>query len=478
MQEKVINLIKEEIENLNVKIKEKSKTLKEYEDVYTALKPNKKVFKKENVFNIINDEKLITKITNLVSKSDLIAIELMLEKKKEFDEFDKETTLALKRYGLTKQLIYSDQFINYVKVKTSSNPKLEKVYNELLEMKKREVELFKQNEEIVMFICNTAINLYEKMIDEKESLKHQKKGLNYALDSIRKGEILLPWSINSLEEFLNTLDDDNQNVIVCFLQSYNKEINDKNKRLKEIKKQVIRKEIPSFEPVYIDDVRKEEKVNPTMVTAKNYLDAIKGMNSSMINQVLDQLSLDVNFISIINHMINFLDEETKQNELQCYLESYLDSYLNSNIEYKEDFQDDNDVLYYGFAQRKNYILNDLENIPTDYYKDVLKAIEKIKRCNLNVGVKSLTDLKKVFEIRVNNIRVTCKRFSKDTYVIIGIYCKKSKKDRMLINDTAKKSKELEIIFDAMKIDYLWDKYMISNKQMEDDIYSKINLKIK
>lgn len=100
MQEKVINLIKEEIENLNVKIKEKSKTLKEYESVYTALKPNKKAFKKENVFNIIGDEKLITKITNLVSKSDLIAIESMLEKKKEFDEFDRETTLALKGMDL------------------------------------------------------------------------------------------------------------------------------------------------------------------------------------------------------------------------------------------------------------------------------------------------------------------------------------------------------------------------------------------
>lgn len=219
MQEKVINLIKEEIENLNVKIKEKSKTLKEYESVYTALKPNKKAFKKENVFNIIDDEKLITKITNLVSKSDLIAIESMLENKKEFDEFDRETTLALKRYGLTKQLIYSDQFINYVKAKTPSNPKLEKVYNELLEMKRREIELFKQNEEIVMFICNTAINMYEKMIDEKESLKHQKKGLNYALDSIRKEEMLLPWSVNSLEEFLDALSDENQDIVVCFLQS-------------------------------------------------------------------------------------------------------------------------------------------------------------------------------------------------------------------------------------------------------------------
>lgn len=476
MQEKVINLIKEEIENLNVKIKEKSKALKEYESVYTALKPNKKAFKKENVFNIIDDEKLIIKITNLVSKSDLIAIESMLEKKKEFDEFDRETTLALKRYGLTKQLIYSDQFINYVKAKTPSNPKLEKVYNELLEMKRREIELFKQNEEIVMFICNTAINMYEKMIDEKESLKHQKKGLNYALDSIRKEEMLLPWSVNSLEEFLDALSDENQDIVVCFLQSYNQKIKDKKERLKDKKEQVVSEETPKY--VFIDDVKEEQIINPTMVIAKNYLDAIKGMNRSMINQVLEQLSLDVNFISIINHMINFLDGEASENELQGYLEQYLDSYLNSNIEYKEDFQDDNDVLYYGFAQRKNYILNDLENIPTDYYKDVLKAIEKIKRCNLNVGVKSITDLKKVFEIRVNKIRVTCKRFSKDTYVIIGIYCKKSKKDRTLINDTAKKSKELEIIFDAMKIDYLWDKYMISNKQMEDDIYNKINSKIK
>lgn len=477
MQEKVINLIKEEIENLNDKTREKSKMLKEYEGVYSALKPNKKVFKKENIFNIINDEKLIISITNLVSNSDLIAIESMLEKKKEFDEFDRETNLALKRYGLTKQLIYSDQFINYVKAKLSSNPKLEKVYNELLEMKKREEILFKQNEEIVMFICNTAISIYEKMIDEKEALKHQKKGLNYALDSIRKEQAFIPWSANSLEEFLNTLDDENQNTVICFLQDYNKKINEKKEKVEKQNDPIIDKK-PSSKYVYIDDVKKEQSLTPAMVTAKNYLDAIKGMDISMIKQVLDQLSLDVNFISIINHMINFLDEETNEINTQSYLEEYLESYLNSNIEYKNDSQDDNDILYYGFAQRKNYILNNIKNIPSNYYNDILKAFEKIKRCRLNVGVKSLTDLKKVFEIRVNSIRVTCKRFSKDTYVIIGIYCKKSKKDRMLINDTAKKSRELETIFDAMKIDYLWDNYITSNSKIEEEIYNEINSKIK
>lgn len=208
---------------------------------------------------------------------------------------------------------------------------------------------------------------------------------------------------------------------------------------------------------------------------------MKNMDVDLINELLKQLSLNTNFVTIINYMINFLDEEENK-ELQNYLERYLDNYFESQFEYKEEIEEHNDILYYGFNKKKNYILNDIESITEAYYKDILKAIEKLRRCNLKSSVRKITDLRKVFEIRVHDIRITCRRISENTYMILGVYCKKVDKDSLLINDTIKRAGEVNSYVDSIleikDNEFLWNKYEESNDVIENEILNKLKSKIK
>ena len=360
MEEEVIKIIYEEIDRLDKIIKEDSKLISNNRDVYNILKPKGKDFQTINVIKLSNDRELLNKMVDLVSSSNLVAVEEMIKKKLEFDNYDKEVNEKLISVGLTKDFIYSDAFINYVYIKSKQNKKLLKVYNELLEMQKREKELFRQNEEIVSYICNVAINVYEDTINEKERLKKDKKGLKYAIDSIKKGEKLIVWSLSSLEKLYNYLDDASKKKLVIFIQRHNEKIEKERikKEIEEVKKEKDKTEENLI--IYIDENNSYEEVDPLSIKAKKYLDSLINLDKNMIFQMLEQLSLNSNFITIINYMISFLDEDDK---LQTYLEEFLEKYFESNVEYKEETKDDNLVLYYGFSLNKNYILNDISNIP-------------------------------------------------------------------------------------------------------------------
>lgn len=145
MEKEIIEIIKEEIDRLDKLIKEDSKLINNNRDVYNILKPKGKDFQTINVIKLSNDRELLNKMVDLVSSSNLVAVEEMIKKKLEFDNYDKEVNEKLISAGITKDLIYSDAFINYVNIKSKQNKRLLRVYNELLEMRQREIELFKQN---------------------------------------------------------------------------------------------------------------------------------------------------------------------------------------------------------------------------------------------------------------------------------------------------------------------------------------------
>ena len=478
MEKEIIEIIKEEIDRLDKLIKEDSKLINNNRDVYNILKPKGKDFQTINVIKLSDNKELLNKLVNLVSSSNLVAVEDMIKKKIEFDNYDKEVNEKLISAGLTKNFIYSDAFINYVSIKSKQNKRLLKVYNELLEMRQREIELFRQNEEIVMFICNTFINMYEDVINEKEKLKYDKKSLLYTIENINKKEKLSIRSLSSLEELYNVLDLEKQKKLVAFIQNYNKKIEKEVKIKKESIKVLDTKEEKDIKIQYMDNEPLEHVIDPLSIQAKNMLDSLNGLDKDMVFKMLENLSSNKNFITIINYMINFVEDY----KLQSYLEEFIENYFESNIKYKEEETEDNKVLYYGFSLNKNFILNDIENISEEYYKDISKAIKKVKRCDFNSNTKSITVLKKVFEVRVNAIRITCKRIDENTYVILGIYCKKKNRDRKLIVDTYNRLKltdsVLDNIDDVKKIDGVWSKYIEINEFFDDEINIKLNSKIK
>ena len=145
------------------------------------------------------------------------------------------------------------------------------------------------------------------------------------------------------------------------------------------------------------------------------------------------------------------------------------------MEEKESTEEDNKILYYGFTASKKYILKDIDNISEAYYKDILKAINRLKRCNWT-GKKNLVSLNKTFEMRHNDVRITVRKLNYNTYVILGIYCKKMNRDRNLVKDTKRRSNNLDIYLNNDKINYLWDSYEKLNEELEINIIEKLNCK--
>lgn len=458
---KIIDEYKEKLENL---VSEVNKEIRTYKDVYFALKPKGKAFKEENV--LMEKPLLGEKLTSMVIKTDVDEILKMLYDKKELDTYNKETENALKRYGLSKEIIYSDEFINNTKGR---------VHDELLEMRRRDAELFNQNQKIVMYICNVAINMFEDLEKEKEYYKTILKGLTYAKENMRKTESFNKMASNSLDYVLNDLEEDKKIELVSFIQRYNKCVEENRKAL--ILKKTETNENPDKESkistftdynAYEDE---KEKLTPVMVTAKNYLDSIEKLDEATLNEFLDYISIKNNFISIISYMISFANDD----RLRKCLESYLENIINSNMQEKESTEEDNKILYYGFTASKKYLLKDIDNISEAYYKDILKAINRLKRCNWT-GKRNLTSLNKTFEMRQNDIRVTVKKLNHNTYVILGIYCKKMNRDRLLIKDTLRRSNNLDIYLNNDRINCLWDSYYKLNEELEKNIIEKLNCK--
>lgn len=460
--DEVFKIIDEYKEKLEILIKDLNKEIREYKDVYFALKPKGKAFKEENVLNLMEKPLLGEKLTSMVIKTDVDEIVKIIKNKRTLDLYDKETENALKRFGLSKDTIYSDKFIN------NTNGR---VRDELLKMRQREEELSKKNKELDLYIGDVAINMFEDLEKKKEYYKSILKGLSYAKENIKREELFNKMASDSLDYVLNDLEENKKIELVSFIQRYNKCLEEKRKNL-ALKKTEINdnttkeSKISTFIDYDASDDEKE-KLTPVMVVAKNYLDSIEKLDEASINEFLDYISIKNNFISIISYMISFADDDS----LRKYLEKYLENIINSNMEEKENAEEDNMILYYGFTASKKYILKDIDNISEAYYKDILKAIDKLKRCNWT-GKKNLVSLDKTFEIRQNDIRITVRKLNHNTYVILGIYCKKMNRDRLLVKDTLRRSDNLDIYLNN---NILNECYSL-NEELEDEIMIKLNCK--
>lgn len=78
----VFKIIDEYKEKLEILIKDLNKEIREYKDVYFALKPKGKAFKEENVLNLMEKPLLGEKLTSMVIKTDVDEILKMLIDKK------------------------------------------------------------------------------------------------------------------------------------------------------------------------------------------------------------------------------------------------------------------------------------------------------------------------------------------------------------------------------------------------------------
>ena len=138
------------------------------------------------------------------------------------------------------------------------------------------------------------------------------------------------------------------------------------------------------------------------------------------------------------------------------------------------------MLYYGFNENKNRILDEISNIPEEYYSDIKKAIELIKldgAYSKRTNAKK-SEIKKVFKLRIDDIRVTFKRISKNVYIILGVFVKKDYHGNRIISTTKKRNYNLleqEVsILNLFSDDSMKDEALNINSKMEDDILSTLS----
>ena len=102
-------------------------------------------------------------------------------------------------------------------------------------------------------------------------------------------------------------------------------------------------------------------------------------------------------------------------------------------------------------------------------------MEQIKFDGAINNRKNIVRIRKVFKLRVNNIRVTFKRISKNVYIVLGIYRKKDNHGAQIIFSTERRNNHLlrdeKQIAEVIKISELWDSYLEKNDEIEEKIFN-------
>lgn len=450
----LINLIDKKILCYDEKINTLSKQLLSYKNVYKKLKPKGKKFKKENVLNLFKEPFLLNELITLTQKSNIILIRVLLKNKAKLEDQNRKTDEALRSFNLSKQIIFSDSFLTSLKQRAKFNPNLMIVYQKVLEIKRNDEKLFKINEEIVLYTCNFIIETYERILNDKESLKDNKNYLKYAKENILSNNKLTVRDIVSItnlitEEELNKDEKDKLlNLLEEYIISFSKTDENKIKKVKEKKEKLDIKYTDAF-----DEIIDEEETMDDLYY--NYYIALKSFSSySDVLLFLESIKYDCNLKFIIEKIILLLDETNEDKLLKEYLSNKQDkeSLMDKKLENEENI-----ILYYGFLQEKNKIYSDIlkASIPKEYYNDIMQGLDMIKNGNTKNKVSGIKKIKKVQKLRVNDIRITYKKLFSNIYIILGIFCKKDNKGYDIINKTEKRNKQLigdeKSIIDATNI---------------------------
>lgn len=476
MNDDLVSLMKDEILKYDELIRKLNKKIQKYQKVYNVLKPNGVSLRRENVLKLMSNINLLDEIIEIIKDVNLVAMEKMIRSKIMFDEHDKEIKKSLSDVGLSKEIIFSDDFLNSL----SRNPRLKKVHDKLIEMKKRDEELFRLNEQIVFYVFESMISLYEETKEEKERLKESKKNIEYALSKYRCKERLNPKDVSVIVTLIATISDykkrsELSNAFNLYLKSFNKKSDEHVEEVKTNVKDDVR---------YVDSASINEKENSDEELdhddkdesdlCNNYLMAISSFdNYDDVSMFLNSVKYDCDIKSVLHKMIEYLKETPENESLKQYLTKYLEG-LNHDFK-KEAEIHDNVVFYYDFLNKKNRILSDISKgeIPTEYYNDVLTGLKMIKENGAKNKRQRITRIRKVFKIRVHDIRITYKRLSNNIYVVLGVFCKKDHHGINVINTTLQRNNELigceKAIVMASKVDEVWNEYLSVNSDFENEL---------
>lgn len=466
MVNELISLLEDAIKFYNEEIKDINKNLRYLEPAYKQLVTKKR-------------KKGVIKVDAMDEDGLELFLEVLLYNNRVL--YNKIMRLNEEGYKLDKML--EDSSVSW-----KDNMTIVSKIQSSVEYANKEDELYIRAREIFTHACTYYVNLYESIEQEKEEIKDINKNYEYALKNIKSRKTLTTRDISSITNLINELMLMEQDKKELFDELNNYIKNTKKEKIINVpeKEEVIKKEVKYIDDANEIDLTYEDEEEEKY--AYNYLFTLKSFDSfNDVNSFLNSIKYTCDINTVIENVISLLEDTKEDNLLKLYLEKYM--FLINESEEKEaieEHQEDinNTILYYGFHDCKNNILNDIEksDIPSEYFVDIKEIINMIKTGTDKGKFKRISSIRKVLKLRYKDIRITYKKLSNDIIIILGVFCKKDGKGYDIINITNKRNKELmkyeKNIIESVDIPELWNEYLKENNNIEEEIISTLTSYIK
>lgn len=353
-----------------------------------------------------------------------------------------------------------------------------KIIDNFIKNNEKIEDLSKSACEIIEYMASRIISEYEDvmlMIDEEKKIQKVSKD---ALSKIRVHEKITPSEQSLLISYINDseLPSKEKNNFLSQLINYAKSF--KEEYIPRAKEQ-IEESYQDSDVITSPFVFEEEKEENDIYY--NYLLAIKSFDNYLdLSSFLNSLKEKFNMTIFLNKIIKFLSKS----EEDILLKNYLNEYC-KKIDKKEEEQPTKNirVLYYDFIHDVNYIASDINIISEEYYKEVQKGIEYIKQDGALNKCEGISTINKVVKLRIGSVRITYKRLSNDTYIILGIFQKHDMKGRGIIETTKRRNKVFshtseKVIKSALNNETIMNNFDEKNEAFDSQINEFLKEKIK
>lgn len=459
MYQELIQLLNSNKEEHEKEFHEYSIEEKKMRTVFNALANRYGKLDENKINNMFLNDRLNELLHECVGEDN----EILLEEQKEINEMVEKATERLKKLGDLRQR-YKEK---------SSLMVIEKATEEFQFVTTKYYGFLKH-------LCEYFFEVYYKVRDVKENEKKAIKTCDSLIKQINSNKEISPKDLAYLTTLIDDADDVQKETLSSQLDNYLFELKKKQEKQKAVKTEEKPKlDIPS---VFVDD-EVDEIVEEDDLEYLNYYTAIKSFdNFNDIKIFLNSIKHSKNINKLLVKIIELLDNDDY--ELRDFLVNYL-SDINSKEENETLVSSQKPVvLYYGFLRNKNVVFDDLtkEDISEESYKNVLVALERLKKDGAKNKTAAIIKERKIIKTRYKNIRLYFRRLSSNVYIVLGVFCKKDNKGNNIITTCIRRNNRLSLvendIIENINNPEIWDKYILANDKLEAEILSVLKSKIK
>ena len=178
MNNELIKVCMRKISEYDELIRNVNKKINRLRPIYDKLCPKGRKFDSNDdarILKICGDDELIDKMYDILKDDCPFLLEVMVENQKKYDEYSEYTDKELLKRGLTKEILYSQEVLERLRINANNDPLQKQIYDKIIMMKENDKKLFELSRDIVLYVINYIIDLYNNYLSEKEELKEKAK---------------------------------------------------------------------------------------------------------------------------------------------------------------------------------------------------------------------------------------------------------------------------------------------------------------